>query len=183
VLAASGVALAVGIGFETYLAVLPGLLLYGVGLSLVLTTNDPVSLDSLSDADSGQASGVSATAEQGGGAIGIAVLYSLFHGAYVNRLYENVDASPLADLTTAQYGSLKASLLAAEQTGLKPSAFDPSLVDYLRLTRDAARFGYVVAFLAMAAIALVGLACTAWLVRRPDEAQAADLDGLAPDPL
>src|SRR5215211_3266703 len=74
VLAISGL-LAWGVYEQTFLGVLPGLLVYGIGLSLVLTTNDPVSLDSIPDADAGQASGVSATAEQFGGALGIAALY------------------------------------------------------------------------------------------------------------
>ena len=80
-LALSGVLLALGVGQNSYPWLLPGLLVYGIGLAIVLTVNDPVSLDSIPEADHGQASGVSATAEQGGGAIGIAVLYALFHPA------------------------------------------------------------------------------------------------------
>lgn len=168
VLAGSGVALALGVQSNSYLAVLPGLLLYGVGLSLVLTTNDPVSLDSIAPGDAGQASGVSATAEQGGGAIGIAVLYALYHTAYLDTLYQRIDQSPLADLTLEQGANLKQSLLAAEQTGLQPSHFDASLVDYLRPAQEASTHGYTVAFLAMGAIALVGLLAVAWLVRKPN---------------
>ena len=85
-LAIAGVALALGASEGSYLAVLPGLLVYGIALALILTTNDPVTLDSIDEADHGQASGVSATAEQGGGALGIALLYALFHTAYVDRL-------------------------------------------------------------------------------------------------
>lgn len=77
-LAVSGLALALGIGQNSYLWLLPGLLLYGIGLSIVLTVNDPVTLDSIPEADHGQAAGVAATAEQGGGALGIAILYAIF---------------------------------------------------------------------------------------------------------
>ena len=64
-------------------ASLPGLLLYGGGLAIVLTVNDPVSLSDVPEAAEGQAAGVSATAEQFGGALGIAVLYLIFHTTYV----------------------------------------------------------------------------------------------------
>jgi len=179
VLAVSGVALAVGAQahepppstdqLSGYLALLPGLLLYGIGLAFVLTANDPVSLDSIPASDEGQASGVSATAEQGGGAIGIAVLYALFHTAYVSRLHEQVDASPLADLDATGYAKLRDALVSAEGTGLRPAQFDENLRSYLRPAFHAAQRGYMVAFLAMSAIALLGLVATAWLVRRPAE--------------
>ncbi len=70
-LALSGVLLTVGAVTGSYLWMLPGLLVYGTGLATVLTVNDPVGLDSVPAADHGQASDVSATAEQGGRAIGI----------------------------------------------------------------------------------------------------------------
>src|ERR1700691_3582824 len=54
VLILSGVLLAVGTGSNTYLAILPGLVAFGVGLALVLTVNDPVSLDTVPSADQGQ---------------------------------------------------------------------------------------------------------------------------------
>ncbi|HEY6532504.1 MAG TPA: DHA2 family efflux MFS transporter permease subunit [Acidimicrobiales bacterium] len=179
VLALAGLALAVGVQADRYLAVLPGLLLYGIGLSLVLTTNDPVSLDSIPTEDEGQASGVSATAEQGGGAIGIAVLYALFHSTYANRLYDIIDKSPLADLTPDQASAFRDRLTSAEQTGLHPDHFDPSFVDYLRPARDASTHGYTIVFLAVAAIAITGAVVTWWLVRRPTNADEAD-DEIAP---
>ena len=167
VLGVSGLVMAWGVGTDSHVGLLPGLLLYGIGLALVLTVNDPVSLHTVPDRDQGQASGVSATAEQGGGAIGIALLYALFHGAYVSRLHERIDASPLRDLTAAQYERLRAALQAAEQTGLRKSNFDPTLVNYLYPAKDAAQYGYAVAFVAVAVISLVGLVAVAWLVRKP----------------
>jgi EmrB/QacA subfamily drug resistance transporter len=165
-LAVAGVALAVGAS-GGYLAILPGLLLYGVGLALILTTNDPVTLDNIDEADHGQASGVSATAEQGGGALGIALLYALFHTAYVDRLHEIVDASPLPDPSSGTYEALRANIEAAEETGLRVSHFDPSLVQYLYPAEAASEHGYELTFLAVSAIALIGLAAVALLVRRP----------------
>ena len=123
-LAVAGVALALGAS-GGYLAILPGLLVYGVGLALILTTNDPVTLDSIDEADHGQASGVSATAEQGGGALGIALLYALFHAAYVDRLHTIVDSSPLPDPSSDTYAALRANIEAAEETGSARLALRP----------------------------------------------------------
>jgi MFS family permease len=167
VLAAAGPVLAWGALTHSYPAILPGLLLYGVGLALVLTVNDPVSLDSIPAADEGQASGVAATAEQGGGAIGIALLYAVFHATYVGQLHQRINQGPLADLTDSQYAALRNDIEAAEQTGLHPAQFDPALAAYLIPAREASAFGYSAAFLATTAIALVGLVVSAWLVRRP----------------
>jgi hypothetical protein len=122
-----GVLLAIG-GFQfNYWFVLPGLVAYGAGLAIVLTVNDPVSLSDVPDADHGQAAGVSATAEQFGGALGIAVLYLIFHTTYVAQLHAIIDRGPLADLDAAQYARLRDDLVAAESTGLKPRLFDPLL--------------------------------------------------------
>lgn len=165
-LALSGVALAIGVGHDTYLALLPGLLLYGVGLAITLTVNDPVSLDSIPDADDGQASGVSATAEQGGGAIGIALLYALFHSVYVSHLYDNVERAG-QDLSDDRASQFRDSIQAAEQTGLNYDSFDPDLQKYLVPALHASDSGAAFTFLAMSGIAVVGLVLMAWLVRRP----------------
>jgi hypothetical protein len=58
-----------------------GLLLYGGGLAVVLTVNDPVSLSDVPVAGQGRAAGLSATAEQFGSAFGIAVLCLAFTSA------------------------------------------------------------------------------------------------------
>lgn len=182
VLAAAGLVLAWGVGERDYLAVLPGLLLYGIGLALVLTTNDPVTVDTVPDAEQGQASGVSATAEQGGGAIGIALLFALFHQTYLNRLEHLVDVDRrLKDLTTKTGAALRNALQAAEQTGLRPKHFDPGLYQYLFPARAASERGYAMAFLAASVIAVIGLVAVAWLVRKPD-APASEPDPSEPQP-
>ena len=167
VLAISGGLLAWGVYRHTFLGVLPGLIVYGIGLSLVLTTNDPVSLDTIADEDEGQASGVSATAEQFGGALGIAVLYSIFHAVYVQQLHARVNASSLPDLSAASSRALKAGIEAAETTGLRVEAFSVKLQAYLGIARDASDQAYLVTFLAVAGIACLGAALVAWLVRKP----------------
>ena len=168
ILALAGVVLAWGTNSNEYLQVLPGLLLYGVGLAFVLTVNDPVSLDTIPDTEQGQASGVSATAEQGGGALGIALLYALFHATYVNRLESIVNADRrIKDLTTKSSIALKNAIQAAESTGLKPSHFSHQLQQYLFPANAASEHGYAVAFMASSVIAILGFVAVAGLVRRP----------------
>ena len=181
VLALSGVALYVGVSMHDYLGLLPGLLIYGTGLALVLTVNDPVALDSVIEGQSGEASGVSATAEQAGGAVGIALLYSLFHAVYVSRLHQLINSGPLKDLNTKQYEELRSALQAAEQTGLNSHHFDQSLVQYLQPAYKAADRGYSAAFLAVTAISLIGMLATARLVRRPEET-AGPIREVEPEP-
>ena len=102
ILAASGLALWAGVSQHNY----AGLLLYGTGLALVLTVNDPVSLDSVHEKESGEVSGVSATAEQAGGAVGIAALYAIFHTVYVQRLHQLINTGPLKDLSPSHPTSM-----------------------------------------------------------------------------
>jgi EmrB/QacA subfamily drug resistance transporter len=168
-LAASGIVLAVGVGHTSYLWLLPGFLLYGIGLATVLSVNDPVTLDTIPEADHGQAAGVAATAEQGGGAIGIAVLYAIFHYVYVEQLHSDINASPVKDLTNRGFENLKAAIIAAEDTGLDPSRFPHSLVGYLHSALDASERGYAVAFVAVAMLAACG-ALVSRMVHKPDHA-------------
>jgi EmrB/QacA subfamily drug resistance transporter len=166
-LALSGIMLAIGVGHDTYLAILPGLLVYGIGLSLVLTTNDPVSLDTIEERDQGQASGVSATAEQFGGALGIAALYSIFHATYIDGFYDKVDRSPLPDLTPQAADAFRRVMGHAESTGLHPHLVEHDLLPYLYVARSASNHAYSVTFVVVAVIAAVGAGLVAWLVRKP----------------
>ncbi len=168
VLILSGVLLAVGARSNTYLAILPGLLAFGIGLALVLTVNDPVSLDTVPSADQGQASGVSATAEQFGGAIGIAILYLLFHAVYITDLEGSIAHSAAPHATAGQLIRLRDAFQAAEQTGLHPNSFPADLVKYLIPARTASDHGYAVAFLAVSAVSVVALVVVAIMVRRAE---------------
>lgn len=161
-LALSGLAMAVGVDSNSFLPLLPGLFVYGIGLALVLTVNDPTTLDQIPPADHGQASGVSATAEQFGGALGIAVLYSIFHATYLRVLSDrepNLVGSTLGD-------RLRDQIEAAQQTGLHPDQFKGRLEPLLFETEHASDAGYTAVFLAVAAIAVVAGLLMLWLVRR-----------------
>jgi hypothetical protein len=63
---------------------------------------------------------------------------------------------PLADLTTAQYERLRADLIAAESTGLKPHLFNPLLSPYLEAVRTASAWGYAAAFLGVTLLGIAG---------------------------
>ena len=173
-LALSGVLLAVAVGRDEYLPLLPGLVFYGIGLSLVLSTNDPVTLDMIAERDHGQAAGVSATAEQFGGALGIAVLYSIFHATYVDRLHDLVNRGPVPGLTPARAIALRNTLQAAEASGLRPRSVEPVLQPYLLPARAASNHGYSVTFIIVALLAVLAGVLATWLVRKP-----AGMDGPA----
>jgi EmrB/QacA subfamily drug resistance transporter len=166
-LLASGLLLTWGVHERAYLPLLPGLLLYGVGLALVLTVNDPVSLDTVPETDHGQASGVSATAEQFGGAIGIAGLYLVFRASYLHWLYADISRGSLAALTHQQGLQFKNALTNAESVGLRPSSVGSALEKYLGPAQSASENGYSVAFLTVSAACLVAMFLMIRLVRKP----------------
>jgi len=119
VLALSGVALALGTGAESAWALVPGLLLQGLGLGIVLTVNDPTGLTAVPDEDSGQAAGMINTAEQFGGALGIAGLLAIELGYYFHELDERLAAQGFANPTKKQYDEVRDFILEAEQKGLE----------------------------------------------------------------
>jgi hypothetical protein len=110
---------------------------------------------------------VSATAEQGGGALGIAVLYAVFHQVYLAKFYVAQDAAPGPDLDAETINKLKDVLIGDEQTGLKVSDFGEYVQTYLIPAREASNLGYAVTFLVVTALSLVGAASAWWLVRKP----------------
>jgi hypothetical protein len=58
VLSLSGLVLALGVSQESAVALIPGLLLQGLGLGIVLTVNDPTGLTAVPPEDSGEAAGI-----------------------------------------------------------------------------------------------------------------------------
>jgi EmrB/QacA subfamily drug resistance transporter len=166
-----------------YLPLLPGFLLYGIGLALILTVNDPVGLDTVPASDHGQASGVSATAEQFGGAVGIAGLYLIFRASYLNRLQSAIARSPLPGMTPRQATQFKNALFTAESTGLRPESFGSSLARYLLPARAASEDGYSAAFLTVSVLCLVALFLMMRLIRKPPRvAQLAETAGASSGP-
>ena len=87
------------------MALIPGLILQGLGLGIVLTVNDPTGLTAVPDEDAGEAAGMINTAEQMGGALGIAILSALELGCYFNKLNDMLRPNGLSpDATSSTTG-------------------------------------------------------------------------------
>ena len=79
-------AAAASVDNATYLMMLPGLLLVGLGAGLLLPTATNSVVSSVPVSDSGVASGANAVALQVGGALGVAVIGSVLSSGYQHRL-------------------------------------------------------------------------------------------------
>jgi MFS family permease len=165
VLALSGLALGLGATGDTAVALIPGLLLQGAGLGIVLTVNDPVGMNAVADADRGQAAGIINTAEQMGGAVGIAGLGALQLGYYFHLLYARL-ASQGIHPTPAQSKTVHDFIAQAEQKGLRNIPVNPVVRRvYHDLIQSHAQ-SFQVAFYASSAIALLGAIACGVLVRK-----------------
>jgi EmrB/QacA subfamily drug resistance transporter len=165
VLALSGVALGVAATGDSALALIPGLLLQGVGLGIVLTVNDPVGMNAVDDADAGQAAGIINTAEQMGGAIGIAGLGAVQLGYYFHLFYARLATRGIKP-TPAQTHTVRHFIDRAEIKGLHNVPANPIVRSVLGLLIHSHAQSFEFAFYASAAIALVGAAACWALVRK-----------------
>jgi MFS family permease len=164
VLAASGLALAWGAGSATVAALIPGLLLQGIGLGVVLTVNDPVGMNAVDESDRGEAAGLINTTEQMGGAIGIAVLSAIELGVYFPNLYGRLAVRGITP-SPAQTAEVHQFIAQAEEQGLRhvdqPGSVQATLNDLIAAHIVAFQITFIVA----AAIALLGAATSFLLVR------------------
>jgi EmrB/QacA subfamily drug resistance transporter len=164
VLAASGLALAWGAGFATVAAIIPGLILQGIGLGVVLTVNDPVGMNAVGESDRGEAAGLINTTEQMGGAIGIAVLSAIELGVYFPNLYQRLADRGITP-TPGQVAEVHQFIVQAEEQGLRnvdqPGSVQATLHDLIA----AHILAFQVTFVAAAAIALLGAATCLLLIR------------------
>jgi MFS family permease len=170
VLAASGIAFALAVSEREYVLLLPGLILQGIGLGMVLTVNDPTGLDSVPPKDQGQAAGVINTSEQLGGAVGIAFLSAVLVNTSIHRTNESL-AEKGVHPTAQQASEWKDFILVIEQKGLghidishQPFAIKYALTDVL----NAHVAGYELVFYSTAGIALLGALACFVLVRKTD---------------
>lgn len=170
VLAASGVAFALAVSTREYLYLIPGLLLQGTGLGIVLTVNDPTGLDSVPEKDQGQAAGLINTSEQLGGAVGIAGLTAILVGISRSR----TEAALLdrgIQTTSAEVDRWHQFILTIEQKGLSQidigrqgEVIRVAIGDVLNAHVTA----YETVFASTAAIALIAAVACLLLVRRTD---------------
>ena len=117
VLAASGFVLALTASKESAVWLIPGLLLQGIGLGVVLTVNDPTGLNSVPEHSQGQAAGMINTSEQLGGAIGIAVLAAIEVSYYKHQLFARLHENGIFP-TQQQINDFTDFTQRAEQHGL-----------------------------------------------------------------
>jgi EmrB/QacA subfamily drug resistance transporter len=171
VLAASGAVLAVSVTAESAVALIPGLLLQGIGLGIVLTVNDPTGLTAVPGDDSGEAAGMINTSEQMGGALGIAILTAVELGVNFHEIYAKLAARGIHP-TPEQNERFREFILQAEQTGLKHAHESPLIRAGIDSVVAAHVDAFQVTFAASAAIALLGAIVTAILVRRRDRVVA-----------
>jgi EmrB/QacA subfamily drug resistance transporter len=171
VLAASGVALAIGVSDESVTGILPGLVLQGFGLGIVLTVNDPTGLTAVPKNSRGQAAGMINTSEQLGGAIGIAILTAIEVGRYRELLFDKLAEKGVADPTEGEIDQFKEFILKAEEKGLirAESEGESKVIRFgLEEVIQAHISAFELMFLVTAGIAVVGALVSLLLVRPGD---------------
>jgi EmrB/QacA subfamily drug resistance transporter len=167
VLAASGIVLAVSVSSESAVALIPGLLLQGLGLGIVLTVNDPTGLTAVPAKDSGEAAGMINTSEQLGGALGIAILEAIELGINFSKLQDHFNEHGIHP-TPHQNEVGRNLILEAEQKGLDNLSHS-RILDLIKPDVIASHVtAFEVTFFASAGIALLGAIVTFILVRKND---------------
>ena len=165
VLALSGLALALATSATSAWALIPGLVLQGTGLGIVLTVNDPTGLNAVPEQDRGLAAGMINTSEQMGGAIGIAGLLALELGVYYDEVFGRLSAAGV-DPTAEQVQKVHDFIVEAEERGINnvpqegvvSKVFDDLMQSHIH--------AFEIMFASTAGIALVGAIACFVLVRR-----------------
>jgi EmrB/QacA subfamily drug resistance transporter len=167
VLAASGVALGLAAPERAIPWLIPGLVLQGIGLGVVLTVNDPTGLNSVPEPDAGQAAGMINTSEQLGGALGIAILAAVEVGYYKHLVFGRL-ADRGIHPTPEQVERFTQFIQKAEQHGLSHVRESHLVRESIQLVTVSHVDAFQLMFYISAGIALAGaFACFA-LVRRTD---------------
>ena len=131
----------------------------------MLTVNDPVGMNAVADADRGQAAGIINTAEQLGGAIGIAGLGALQLSYYFHLLFARLAGRGIHP-TAAQTDTVRAFIAQAEQKGLNHVPQNSVVRTVFGDLVQSHAQSFQVAFYASSGIALAGAIVCAVLVRR-----------------
>jgi len=167
VLAASGIVLAVSVSSESAVALIPGLLLQGLGLGIVLTVNDPTGLTAVPEKDAGEGAGMINTSEQLGGALGIAALSAVELGVNFHDI-----GSQLSDKgfkpTPHQIEEARNVIVEAEQKGFNHLPHSQIVETIKPVVVSAHVHAFEVTFYASAGIAVVGAIVSFILVRKSD---------------
>lgn len=167
ILAASSFSLAAAFPAQSLWPLIPGLVLQGIGLGIVLTVNDPTGLGSVPEEAQGQASGVIDTSEQLGGGVGIAVFTVVLLHIYFGRLYELLAERGIT-VTQGEIHEGREFVLRAEQEGLRQVTPPPRLREVLGQFEEAHIHAFQLTFVLMGVVAVVGAAVCWLLVRQSD---------------
>jgi EmrB/QacA subfamily drug resistance transporter len=167
VLSLSGAVLALSVSSESAVALIPGLLLQGIGLGIVLTVNDPTGLTAVPPEDSGEAAGMINTSEQLGGALGIAILAAVELGVNYHVLDEKLAAQGVHP-THEQTERFRQFILHAEQSGLKNLPESHLIKSAIGDVVASHVTAFQVMFTTSAGIALLGAVFSLLLVRKTD---------------
>jgi MFS family permease len=167
VLAASGLALGLAAPERAVPWLIPGLLLQGFGLGVVLTVNDPTGLNSVPEKDSGQAAGMINTSEQLGGALGIAILAAVEIGYYKHLVFGRL-ADKGVHPTSEQIERFTQFIQQAEQHGLS-HVHESRLVRFsIDVVTQSHVDAFQLVFFVTAGIGLAGAVASYLLVRKGD---------------
>jgi EmrB/QacA subfamily drug resistance transporter len=159
VLAGSGLALAFAASAASAWALMPGLVLQGVGLGIVLTVNDPVGMGAVDADDQGQAAGVINTTEQLGGAIGIAALTAVELGVYYPVLFGRIAEKGIVP-KPEQSAEVHEFIAQAEDVGLNNATRSPVVQSVYEDLIASHIIAFQMTFIVSAVIAILGaLAC------------------------
>ena len=92
-------------------------MLQGIGLGVVLTVNDPTGLKAVPTKDQGQGAGIINTAEQMGGALGIAILTAVLLGYYWGRITDRLAEQGYGKATPEEIQQGRDFILEVEEKG------------------------------------------------------------------
>jgi EmrB/QacA subfamily drug resistance transporter len=158
------------VGMSTW-GLAPGLALYGLGMGMVLSQANNLTLSAVPVRDAGEASGVMNTFRQVGAALGAAIIGAILLSTIVTNMQSAIDTS--AAIPTQEKSRLDASLRlqapalafgSAEVFAEVPQATRQELD---RMRREATTMGDRTALLCGAGFALLGLLVSVRLPLRP----------------
>jgi EmrB/QacA subfamily drug resistance transporter len=164
------------IGIDVKLTwLIPGLALYGVGLGLVLSQINNLTLSAVPLREAGEASGVTNTFRQIGISLGSAVIGAILISTIVARLdaavEENRNISPQSKAAIIHTVRTEAPGLAFGESGIFDALPPDVRSTMIALRREATTVGIQRGFVCGALFALLGLAVSTQLPMRPREAE------------